>query len=286
MTHRIAVCLTGITFEWLLLSVGRTQTASAQSASALQQPAVSGARFDVVSIKPHPYDPATGGGMRTLPDGTFRVTSMPIFSVLMAGAPEPVYQVTGFPDWVRSDAYDIIAKPAPDFHPTPEQQREMLRAMLIDRLKVAGHIQEVERPAFTLVLAHDNGRLGPQLKPSSADCTRPSPDSAQPPPGVGVRCGTRMGPGTIEATGTSLDRFALSLRGLAGGPVTNRTGLDGLYDVSLRFAPTRLAVRAASDTDAPEFVTALQEQLGLKLRSGKGTVKIFVIDHIERPTPD
>jgi uncharacterized protein (TIGR03435 family) len=33
-------------------------------------------------------------------------------------------------------------------------------------------------------------------------------------------------------------------------------------------------------------VTALQEQLGLKLIPEKELLKIFVIDHIERPTPN
>jgi uncharacterized protein (TIGR03435 family) len=257
--------------------------------SALEsQSGLVGATFDVVSIKPHPYDPATGGGIRTLPDGTLRMISVPIVSVLASAAPEPVSEVTGYPRWVRADAYDIVAKPAPDSHPTLEQRQEMMRNMLIDRLKVAGHIEEVERTTFALVLARSDGRLGPQLKRSSADCVAPPPvDAAQAPQGALARCGTRMGQGTIEATGTSLDRLALSLRGFAGGQVTDRTGLQGLYDVSLRFAPPRPAAGVPADNnDAPEFVTALQEQLGLKLVPEKAKVKIFVIDHIERPTPD
>jgi uncharacterized protein (TIGR03435 family) len=245
--------------------------------SATQEPALVGAQFDVVSIKPHPYDPVAGGGMSRRPDGTFRMTSQPIWSILLAAAPEPVYEVTGFPDWVRTEAYDIIAKPAPDSHPTREQQGEMMRNMLIERFKVAGHLEEVERTTFALVVASRDGRLGSQLEKSTADCAG-APDAP---------CGLRMGHGTIEATGIPLDRLVLSLRGFAGGQVTNRTGLVGLYDVRLRFALPRLtADGATSDDDAPQFVTALQEQLGLKLVSEKTRVKIFVIDRIERPTPD
>jgi bla regulator protein BlaR1 len=43
---------------------------------------------------------------------------------------------------------------------------------------------------------------------------------------------------------------------------------------------------SAPTDDAPQFVTALQEQLGLKLVPEKSMVKILVSDHIERPTPN
>jgi len=68
--------------------------------------------------------------------------------------------------------------------------------------------------------------------------------------------------------------------------VNNRTGLEGWYAVSLRFAPPRLAVDPSTTDDAPQFVTALQEQLGLKLQPEKTQVAVFVVDHIERPTPN
>jgi len=38
------------------------------------------------------------------------------------------------------------------------------------------------------------------------------------------------------------------------------------------------------DDAAPSLSTALQEQLGIKLESGKGPVQVLVIDHVERPT--
>jgi bla regulator protein BlaR1 len=90
-----------------------------------------------------------------------------------------------------------------------------------------------------------------------------------------------------EANGTTLDRLVPSLSGLAGGRVNNRTGLDGMYELRLHFARPRLNPDpSAPADDAPQFVTALQEQLGLKLVPGKEMVKVFVIDHIERPTPN
>jgi uncharacterized protein (TIGR03435 family) len=258
---------------------------------APQSPALSGAQFDVVSIKPHPYDPVAGGGITTRPDGTFVMTSQPIWSIISSVSPVPVLprDTVGLPEWARTEAYDIIAKPAPGSTPTREQRAEMMRNMLIERLKVASHIERQERTTFALVVARSDGRLGPQLKKSTVDCVPPSPPDAAPPtrPSASSRCGARFGPGTVEATGVALDRFVNSLSGLAGGLVNNRTGLDGLYDLTLHFSSPRLNPdpSVAAD-DAPQFVTALQEQLGLKLIPEKSMVNILVIDHIERPTPN
>jgi len=241
-----------------------------------QTPATSGAQFDVISIKPH-KDDGTGGGMRTLPDGGFMATGIRIRQIMNAAAPEAVFDITGLPDWVLTERYDIIAKPAADSHATREERAQMMRNMMIERFKVAGHVQEVERDGFSLVVARSDGRLGPQLKKSALDCA--GADARQ--------CGGRMGPGTIELTGGQVPGLARQLAGLAGGPVTDRTGLDGFYDLTLHFARQNLnADPTAVIDDAPSLFTALQEQLGLKLVPEKTKVKIFVVDHIERPTPD
>jgi len=265
----------------------------AGATTLVQQPnaSIAGPQFDVVSIKPHKYDPVSGGGMRMLPDGTFMMTSQSIWSIIAYAAPVPVLprNVVGLPEWARTETYDIIAKPAPGSNPTREERAEMMRNMLVERLKVAGHIEEQERTTFALVVARRDGRLGPQLKKSTVDCTPPSPPDAASParPPAPNGCGMRMGQGTIEANGVTLDRLVPSLGGLAGGQVNNRTGLDGMYDLTLHFAPPRLNPDPSAPVDdAPQFVTALQEQLGLKLVPEKAMVKIFVIDHIERPTPD
>ena len=73
--------------------------------------------------------------------------------------------------------------------------------------------------------------------------------------------------------------------------LVNRTGLDGLYDVDLKWLPlqTDTAVAPPSSPaarDRASLFTAVQEQLGLKLESTTGPVEVLVIDSVEHPTPN
>ncbi len=68
--------------------------------------------------------------------------------------------------------------------------------------------------------------------------------------------------------------------------VEDKTNLKGNYDVELRWTPESVLMKsgAARAQDIPDIFTAVQEQLGLKLRPAKGPVRVFVIDHVERPS--
>ena len=77
--------------------------------------------------------------------------------------------------------------------------------------------------------------------------------------------------------------LAGSISGGAGRVVVDKTGLDGIFEFTLRYSTQPLG---GSPDEAPSIFTALQEQLGLKLESTKGSVEVLVIDSVERPTPD
>jgi uncharacterized protein (TIGR03435 family) len=241
--------------------------------------------FEVVSIKRSPAD-AQGGGMQDLPDGTFIMRNHPIRSILRAGSPVPPSEVEGAPEWTERELYDITAKPPAGA--TRRQRNEMMRRMLEDRMKLKGHVEERERNVFALVVARSDGRLGPQLKPSSLDCTAPGqpPRAILTPPSdpPEARCGGMFGNGQIVSGGITFDQLVFSLSGLAGGQVMNRTGLQGYYALKLTWAPPRGPNDAPPTDDRPDFFTALQEQLGLKLQPEKATLPVFVVDSIERPS--
>jgi uncharacterized protein (TIGR03435 family) len=76
------------------------------------------------------------------------------------------------------------------------------------------------------------------------------------------------------------------LAGAVDRPVLERTGLEGLYRVTLNFSQSP---RGALDSEpppgaGPDIRTALEEQMGLRLESTKASIEMVIIDHIEKPS--
>ncbi|MGE0444025.1 MAG: TIGR03435 family protein [Vicinamibacterales bacterium] len=261
----------------LLLALGFGAGLAAQQPEPLD--------FEVVSIKRN-VSGERGNSGRTLPDGTIMRLNSTVRSFILAASPVNAVDVEGLPDWAFSDRYDVIAKPPANS--TREQRSEMMRRMFADRFKLRAHVEERERDVFDLVLAREDGQLGPNITPSSADCS-PAANQAQPPRPLSIddirgTCGTIVGLNQIVSGGTTLNGLIGTLGAIAGGRITNRTGLNGIYAIELTFSRGPQADPAAPPDDRPDIFTALQEQLGLKLVRGKAMLPVFVIDSIERPS--
>ncbi len=66
--------------------------------------------------------------------------------------------------------------------------------------------------------------------------------------------------------------------------VSDRTGLQGLFDFHLEWSQQTTRDASASDEFTnPSIFTALEEELGLKLDLTTGPVEVVVVDHVERP---
>jgi len=163
------------------------------------------------------------------------------------------YQMAGGPKWIDDDIYSVVDKPV-----GPEASL-MLRTLLAERFKLAVHSETRQLPVYTLVFAKGGPRLEKATEPGTTS------------PGGG------MIRGTME-----MSLLASYLSSITGRRVIDQTGLTGPYTFSLKWTPDDRP--ATGDTSAPSLVTAIQEQLGLKLESTKGPVEILVIDHAEKPT--
>jgi uncharacterized protein (TIGR03435 family) len=125
--------------------------------------------------------------------------------------------------------------------------------------------------------------IGPKMRPSTADCF-PAPRDMPTPPVQSARCFSGIfRSGTIAAPNSTMDALARNLTQLGGADriVVDRTRLTGKYEIDLRWSPD-----VTQPSDDPPLVTAIQEQLGLKLEPGNEQLPAVVIDHIEQPSPN
>lgn len=250
------------------------------------------AAFEVVSVKP---DVNPGAQMGIRPVFGNRFSAVITVNLLIAVAygersTLPDHQVVGAPGWAATDRYEINATfdgpiGTAANEGSPDRLMSMVRRMLADRFKLRIHKETRQMPVYDLVVANADGRLGPQLTRPPGTCVRGK--GALPPNfDFSTSCGfKRVGPTVITAKSIDLDTLAseLSRRPDLGRLVRNRTGLTAEFDVELEYAP----LAAAGDPLAgPGLTTVLRDQLGLALRSATGPVEVFVIDGVERPTPD
>jgi len=202
------------------------------------------------------------------------------------------------PDWTENERFDINAQMAANVNPAPGDQSEMLRTLLAERFKLVVQRETRDLPVSALVLARTDRKPGPGLEPASPECAPggsrrlgPRPDGRPqlPPPGV-KPCGTVVGSGTIQSGFITMEGLARTLSARMQRNVLDRTGITGAFEIELTFAPEPIAIVGgpppAAGQNLPTLVTALQEQLGLKLESGRAPIEVLVIDSVDRPTPD
>ena len=116
-------------------------------------------------------------------------------------------------------------------------------------------------------------RLGPGMKPVASGCGA-TVEAGSP------RCQIGTPPGRIIGAGVDVGILTSLLAAPLGRVVVDRTGVTGWFDVTLEFTPDS----PGAATAGVPLVTALQEQLGLKIEPARAPVDVTVIDAIERPT--
>ncbi|MGH9448441.1 MAG: TIGR03435 family protein, partial [Terriglobia bacterium] len=201
-----------------------------------------------------------------------------------------------------------------------DQIRLMVQSMLAERFKLKVTQETKELPIYVLVVA----KHGPKLTQSTVPL--PGPLGSKPPgsgPRRGPMM--RISRGQLTGIGMSVGDLATAISRvpeIGGREIVDQTGLKGRYDFTLKWKPeerqgqmfggpgpggaagpgegtgitagpgaaangqSAAGMPSAPASSAPSIFTAIQQQLGLRLKSGKGPVEMLVIDHVEPPTPN
>jgi uncharacterized protein (TIGR03435 family) len=265
----------------------------------------SGPTFEVVSVKPsQPGAPrgAIGFGGERIVVTAWTLSELMVLAYAQT-APLYRFQISGGPDWLDRERFDITA--TVDMSrvaaPTPFLLQDMMKALLVERFKLAVREETREGPIYALTVASHDGQLGPKLRRAPAVLC-PEPGAAPPPPPPGaepVRCDYRIGYGTLTGRGVTIKSLSASMANFygIGRLVEDRTGLTGGFDMDMEWAPLT-QFRQPGNLDPPPdaadrpvnalptIFVALREQLGLALESQRGPVRSIAIERAERPLPD
>jgi uncharacterized protein (TIGR03435 family) len=221
--------------------------------------------FDVAVVKINKS--GTGVDRIRNVNGTFLMENVSLkrYIAMAWSIPESQEYLIAGPEWIGSENYDIRA----NYSSTASQKDSllMLQRLLEERFHMRLHREPREFSAYSLTVA----KGGAKLKASS---DKPDPSCG------GPRGGFRVQQGHALGCGISMERFADRLSRPPFGlerPVVDMTGLPGLYDITLDFADG-----SATDDARPAPMTAVREQLGLKVESRKIQLDVLVVDHADK----
>jgi uncharacterized protein (TIGR03435 family) len=191
------------------------------------------------------------------------------------------FQISGGPPWIESVRYDVEGKTddAAGRQQTAIVQGPMLQRLLEDRFSLAVRHEIRELPVYELTIAKSGSKL------KAGNCI--ARDLNVQPPSAGRTpdyCGFLVTDNNMmKATQIDMVHFTDLLSLWVKRTVIDKTGITNRFDVDLRWNPDESAAAPSADP-FPSIFTALQDQLGLKLESGRGPVEVLVIDSVSKPS--
>jgi uncharacterized protein (TIGR03435 family) len=238
--------------------------------------------YDVTLVKPAKEDGP--GEINFVPDGLQAMNSSPEDLLRVAYHLQNIDGlIVGTPKWARTRLFDVQGKVVgPDVAKVRglniDQRRLMLQALLADRFKLQAHLETRNGSVYALMIAAG----GSKLKPSNPKDNHPTNGG---------------GRGHLAIQDCSMLCLSTVLSQHVGRPVVDKTGLTGNYDTMLDWTPDEggsipsagggsQSPALPPDSIGTSIFTAIQEQLGLKLRSTEGPVRVLVVDQIEPPSVD
>jgi uncharacterized protein (TIGR03435 family) len=186
------------------------------------------------------------------------------------------------PDWMASARFEIAGKlPAGS---TPDQAPEMLQSLLEERFKLETRRDTKEMNVYALVV----GPEGLKMKPSELkiDSKTPLAMGTDGKPRQLVSWGGSSEEVTVFAPGANFLSFVGVTSRFTSVPIVDLTGIDGLYDFTIKFTPEvsdgLMQVPPNAGIPAAASLSDAVKQFGLRIEKRKMPVEILTVTHMEK----
>ncbi len=229
-------------------------------------------RFEVASIRPTDPKNHQGSYWRTTPAGDIYVHSVPLLALIVSAYGLQDFQVLGYPNWVRSDSFDVEAKSGEEPAAKADQGgfnarvQTRLRTLLAERCQLV--VRRSAKSQLAWVLTVD--RRGLKMPSAERD---PEP--------------TNFHPSSFTAGAMTMPELSTALSRIMQSVVVDQTGLSGAYKIDLKWSrPSEALAKAAAapGPDVPDMPGALREQLGLSLTRRDAMVDVLIVEGIQKPS--
>src|SRR4051812_18789192 len=237
-------------------------------ASAAQAPA-----FEAASIRQNTS--GSGDGIFRRSPGRFTVTNLSVGWIIQTAYGIREYQIVNAPSWTQQ-RYDVAATFAPS-DASSDDVRLMLQRLLAERFSLGVHPEQRQLTVYEITEVRPSV-LGPKIKASpQSDCATTLLAAPE--------CRRFMTGFFIKGL-WSITQLARSLEQVLALPVVDRTNLTGVFDIDLQWGTGSIGdpVSTLGVNEQAALLTAVREQLGLRLEPHRGPLEVLVIDHIERPS--
>lgn len=230
--------------------------------------------FDVVTIKPS--RPNTPGKLFTMRGREILAINTTLNDIITFAFDLHPKQIINAPAWIEEDHYDITGTPDTPGQPNLAQMKALFQKMLRDRFHLVFHRDKKELSVYALTVA----KGGHKLKENTTN-----------PNGTPSLAFTRLG--TLPARNASMAEFAGVMQmAVTDKPIVDQTGLTGKWDFTLNWTPDATQFIGLgggtppppNPDGPPDLFAAIQQQLGLELKSTRAPADVFVIDKVERPS--
>jgi uncharacterized protein (TIGR03435 family) len=276
-SRKLLLSVAGLLAVAAPVAFGLLQATQTRAQALAQNPAGAQFAYEFVSVKPNTYS-------NRMLSFEFFLERFTTAGATLRGLIREAYgaedgQISGAPDWINSERYDIEAKADKSvanellklsFDQRVLEYRGMLQGLLADRFKLSLHRETKELRVYALVIAKSGPKIQ-EAKPGDA-----YPDGMKDLDGQGHGDIMQFGRGLLRGQGVAIAFLVRELsQKLDGRIVVDKTGLPGKYDFTLQWTP--------ADEQSAMFA-AVQEQLGLQLEPQEIPVEVLVIDHVEKPS--